>query len=997
MTEEQLPVAHRVWTEIGDQPPSRNRSVRRNKAKGKPRKSRLPNELLVFDTETTTDKCQSLTFGCYRIYRIDADQLRCIEEGLLYADDLPDTDPAGYRVLCRYVKKHQATTDRPRPLRLLSRSEFVDRVFMRSAYKNRSRVVGFNLPFDLSRLAIDAKEGRKKNFGGISLVLSGPKNSTSHFENRHKPRVAILHRDSKGSFISFTKPMEPDEVDLIPEDSPDGEPEPGYVWPGRFPDLRTLAYALTSKPYTLDRACSDFGVEGKANSGGHGVITPKYISYCRKDVAATAGLYQALIEEFNRHPIDIEPEQAYSPASLSKAYLAAMGITPLLERHPDFPPEVLGYAMAAFFGGRAECRIRRHPVPVVLVDYTSMYPTVDALLDLHRLQLARSIRTPDRTEQVVELLERATLEDCFAPAFWPQLVGFALVQPEDDILPVRAAYTGKTWGIGVNPVTSTEPLWYSLADCVASKLLTGNAPKVLRAIRLEPVGRNARLRPVKLRGTLTIDPLLKDPMAMMIEERQRVRDDTTLANLDRDRLSAVLKMVANAGAYGIYSEINPRARRKGETTPVLVHGRKEAFRDRVTAPEDPGRYCFPPFASCITGAARLMLALLERCVTDLGGTWAFCDTDSMAIVATETGGLVPCPGGPLRTPEAADAVQALSNDQVEAIRRRFVSLNPYDPVAVPQILKRETSNPVTCLAISAKRYALYDLDAREEPVFVDDHPPSEHGLGHFLNPTDPASEDHNWIAALWWIIVLRIHGQDPELPAWSGRPTMVRTTVTSPPVLRAFRHLNEGRPYVDQVKPFNFVLTAAGAKSPASVPMGEPFRLVAPYETDPRRWSSLGWVDVHHPEAGRYPITTRDGRPGMARVDTFADVLAKYETHPESKSLGPDGRPCGRGTVGLLRRRPVTVGTITLIGKESNRLEERSRGELAVDDLDERITTYDDHDEWYRVVLPRLRGLGVRRVASAVGMSERRVRDVLVGRALPHQGHQQRFRHLNQD
>ena len=46
---------------------------------------------------------------------------------------------------------------------------------------------------------------------------------------------------------------------------------------------------------------------------------------------------------------------------------------------------------------------------------------------------------------------------------------------------MRAAYNGTTWGIGVNPVTSTEPLWYSLADCVASRLLTGKVPKVLRA------------------------------------------------------------------------------------------------------------------------------------------------------------------------------------------------------------------------------------------------------------------------------------------------------------------------------------------------------------------------------------------------------------------------------------------------------------------------------------------------------------------------------------
>lgn len=76
---------------------------------------------------------------------------------------------------------------------------------------------------------------------------------------------------------------------------------------------------------------------------------------------------------------------------------------------------------------------------------------------------------------------------------------------------MRAACTGKTWGIGVNSLTFTEPLWYSLADCVASILLTGKVPRVLWAIRLEAVGRNACLRPVRLRGTLDIDPLVKDP------------------------------------------------------------------------------------------------------------------------------------------------------------------------------------------------------------------------------------------------------------------------------------------------------------------------------------------------------------------------------------------------------------------------------------------------------------------------------------------------------
>ncbi len=232
------------------------------------------------------------------------------------------------------------------------------------------------------------------------------------------------------------------------------------------------------------------------------------------------------------------------------------------------------------------------------------------------------------------------------------------------------------------------------------------------------------------------------------------------------------------------------------------------------------------------------------------------------------------------------------------------------------------------------------------------------------------------------------------MPSWLFRPTMVRTTVTSSSVRHAFRRLNDGRPYTEQIKPFNFLLTAAGAKAPAGVPESRPFRLVAPYEKDPDKWERGEWIDVHHPESGTYRITTRAGRPGMARVDTFRDVLAKYESHPEAKSLGPDGRPCDRTTVGLLQRRPVTVGKITLIGKESNHLEQRESGELTREDTDQWLTTYEDHDEWYRVVLPELKLKEIAVIAGAAGLSERRVRDILTGRVLPHRSNREALRAL---
>lgn len=128
-------------------------------------------------------------------------------------------------------------------------------------------------------------------------------------------------------------------------------------------------------------------------------------------------------------------------------------------------------------------------------------------------------------------------------------------------------------------------------------------------------------------------------------------------------------------------------------------------------------------------------------------------------------------------------------------------------------------------------------------------------------------------------------------------------------------------------------------------------------------------------------------------MDTYGDVAEKYGAQPEAKALGPDGEPCGRGTVGLLRRRPATAGEIKLIGKESNRLEDWLTGVLTIDELDERLTVYHDNDGWRRIALPKLRAMGTREVAEAVGISERRARDILQGRTMPRRTHRVAMEH----
>jgi hypothetical protein len=61
-----------------------------------------------------------------------------------------------------------------------------------------------------------------------------------------------------------------------------------------------------------------------------------------------------------------------STASIGKAYLTALEIEPFNDRELFVDPEVAGWGMAAFYGGRSECRIRNTDVPVVYVDFASM-------------------------------------------------------------------------------------------------------------------------------------------------------------------------------------------------------------------------------------------------------------------------------------------------------------------------------------------------------------------------------------------------------------------------------------------------------------------------------------------------------------------------------------------------------------------------------------------------------------------------------------------------
>lgn len=193
-----------------------------------------------------------------------------------------------------------------RQLRLLTRREFLDELY-RAAYKGRCLLVGFNLLFDLSRIAYDFTAARGRFAGGFSLGFwSYIDDNGRECPNQYRPRIGIKQIDSKRALKGFTARNSPDKTDQIPEGSPTGEPKRGYIFRGHFLDLRTLVFALTDRGYSLEAACEAFGVEhGKQRAARHGRVAEEYIDYNRRDVLATLELAVKLLEEYGSSSLSV--------------------------------------------------------------------------------------------------------------------------------------------------------------------------------------------------------------------------------------------------------------------------------------------------------------------------------------------------------------------------------------------------------------------------------------------------------------------------------------------------------------------------------------------------------------------------------------------------------------------------------------------------------------------------------------------------------------------
>lgn len=914
---------------------------------------------LVFDTETTVDSAQRLRFGTYQVYKDDQLEFG----GIFYVPDDPLALARGDIARIKaYAHRHG--------LELRSVQDFVDNVFYEVGYHWRATIVGFNLPFDISRIALNDAPARAVTFPSEDApdIKITNRNMVGGFTFRlsrsNRPQVRIKHRSSKDAFFQFTSLVKGKRARR-----------------GFFIDVRTISAALLGKPFNLARLTEELGIpHGKLRQESHGgPVTDRYLDYAVRDTLATWECFRVLRDRYKTYQLTQTPlHTLHTEASVGKAYLKQMGIQPFLEAQPGFPRELLGAAMSAYFGGRSEVHIRREITRVLYCDFLSMYPTVSTLMGFWSWVRAREVTWEDATLEVRDLLAGVVPNDLQDPAFWPSLTALVQIQANGDIVPVRAKYGSddEQYRLALNHLTSQAPLWFTLADCIASKFLNGRPPKIIRAWRFKPCGVQPNLRPIDIAGNpaYRVNPGTEDFYRRLIDLRRTVQRREKLATgqeagvLKNEQLA--IKNIANATTYGIFIELNPEggpAKSKGTCynygTPFPIENSKY---------EQPGAYYHPLIAVFTTGAARLMLGIAERLALDAGINWAFCDTDSMALAK---------PGG---------MSEELFLAKAQAVRDWFTPLNPYSQKG--PVFKIEDDNfrlmngkvtseiePLYCYAISPKRYALFNVGPDKHPII---RKALAHGLGHLYSPlrNDPIAKDipkpvvplHVLDIKAWqynfWYRILQAASAGPsdkpkirDLPGFNN-PAATRYGASTPSILDWCKGFNRGLNYRGKIKPFNFMLRFyAGLVLPGRE-LGEGD---TPTKGRPQQLRPIAPYDQHIRSAARLCRDRNTGEKIDSRyLSTYVEELAPYHIHPDSKFL--NGK---YDDIGFTHRRNVVVANIHNIGKEADNLEEQLEHGLDPESVLEYGIGFDGEKITLGQIRARLETANIKRLSIASGVS----------------------------
>jgi hypothetical protein len=291
------------------------------------------------------------------------------------------------------------------------------------------------------------------------------------------------------------------------------------------------------------------------------------------------------------------------------------------------------------------------PFSAAFLDVSSDFPLIAHHIGWWDLSLAQQIKRTTVTAELRRLCRRAVddptvlLDPAVLKRFGCTLVE---VRPDGEFFPIEVEDEQRPDGrMEVVPMYSPErSMYFTALDVLAAAVLSRRVPEIARATRYEPIGRQQIRRYLPVLPGLVLDSDV-DPVLALVEFRRRAKDEGDLV------LAALLRVLVNSLVFGNLC-------------------RFDEFRHKVDGrwvlDERPGPWLCLPIASCVAAGSRLLLAVLDRMVRDLGGVIAYRDTDSAVIPASPEGGTLVLLDG--------SSMNELTHAQIDEVVGRFDGLSP---------------------------------------------------------------------------------------------------------------------------------------------------------------------------------------------------------------------------------------------------------------------------------------------------------------------------------
>lgn len=478
------------------------------------------------------------------------------------------------------------------------RREMVSRSF---GSPQRYPLLGWDLAGHFGRLALRANPTHTygdndpwhvnpRSAGQMSLTFMTYKGEDGEFHpSLYFPRLIV--KEMGPAYSYFWQP-----TDFTPKVNTNVDPA--------FVDLHVMASALCSTDLLdLEDACDFYGIPGfdcPCDSDEDRLLS---------EITLLARLWTKLTKANLHICPDIPPDRIYSFGTIANQALARAGIASFTQRLNEIKPNESAKMCEAFYGPRFDARPSRKSRSIIQLDISACYPTVLSLLNLTAFFTSRHISKRQRSiEEFRDFLLSPNLSNSKQWAKWGAT--FVKLRPHGEWLPIyRQAGEGVALTFAPFDFHGANAC-YHWTDIVAAVIMGADPAKMKidAVFSLVPVGVPSKP------PTIAFTSDYKVPLDDLGDALRQWRE--SLAGDGRKWLVSFAKGFANSICYGNLARVDRESLKADRLWFSYTPSHRLKHEDRH--PQKPGPYSYLPLAACVTGGARLLLAMASGFVESHG-------------------------------------------------------------------------------------------------------------------------------------------------------------------------------------------------------------------------------------------------------------------------------------------------------------------------------------------------------------------------------------------